>query len=113
MASTEEIDDCRYAITDLLDDLAGSTDQSERLFIATELVRGTGELAFTISGSWGGGGSGWHAALRQRHRGSARLRLGLREVLDGRIEPLVAVVDEVVAQVGGRLWAATSAVETP
>ncbi len=72
MASTEEIDDCRYAITDLLDDLAGSTDQSERLFIATELVRRAGELALTISGSGVEAGSGWHAALRQRHRGSAR-----------------------------------------
>lgn len=38
MLSADEIDDRRYAITDLLDDLAGSSDQSERLFIATELV---------------------------------------------------------------------------
>ncbi|MCZ9342988.1 nucleotidyltransferase domain-containing protein, partial [Streptomyces sp. TRM76130] len=52
----EEIDDRRYAITDLLDDLAGSTDQDERLFIATELVRRTGELALAASASWNGGG---------------------------------------------------------
>ncbi len=58
--SAEEIDDRRYAITDLLDDLLGSDDRSERLFIATELVRRTGELALAISGSWGGGGK-WPA----------------------------------------------------
>lgn len=105
MASAEEIDDCRYAITDLLDDLAGSTDQSERLFIATELVRRTGELALTIGGSWGGGGKWLARRLETTTPGlSTRLRLGLREVLEGRIEPLVAVVDEVVDQVGGRLW---------
>ncbi|MFF5485228.1 nucleotidyltransferase domain-containing protein [Streptomyces virginiae] len=105
MASAEEIDDCRYAITDLLDDLAASTAHSEQLFIATELVRRTGELALTISGSWGGGGKWLARRLETAAPGlSTRLHLGLREVLDGRIEPLVAVVDEVVAQVGGRLW---------
>ncbi len=105
MASAEEIDDCRYAITDLLDDLVGSTDQSERLFIATELVRRTGELALAISGSWGGGGKWLARRLETAAPGlSTRLYLGLREVLEGRIEPLVAVVDELVSQVGGRLW---------
>jgi hypothetical protein len=105
MASAEEIDDCRYAIADLLDDLAGSIDQSERLFIATELVRRTGELALTIGGAWGGGGKWLARRLETTAPGlSMRLHHGLREVLEGRIEPLVAVVDEVVGQVGGRLW---------
>jgi predicted nucleotidyltransferase len=71
MASAEEIDDCRYAITDLLDDLVGSTDQSERLFIATELVRRTGELALIIGGLGVQAESGWHAVWRPRPRRSA------------------------------------------
>lgn len=33
-----------------------------------------------------------------------RLHDGLRDVLAGRVEPLTAVVDEVLEQVGGRLW---------
>ncbi|MER8089532.1 nucleotidyltransferase domain-containing protein [Streptomyces sp. NPDC094048] len=103
--SAEEIDDRRYAITDLLDDLAGSTDQSERLFISTELVRRTGELALTAGGSWNGGGKWLARRLETTAPGlSMRLHDGLREVLVGRIEPLVAAVDEVVEQVGGRLW---------
>ena len=103
--SAEEIDNCRYAITDLLDDLAGSADQGERLFIATELARRTSELALDIGGSWGGGGKWLARRLEATAPGlSMRLRDGLREVLAGRIEPLVAVVDEVVKQVGGRFW---------
>ncbi|MFF2411396.1 nucleotidyltransferase domain-containing protein [Streptomyces sp. NPDC058092] len=103
--SAEEIDDCRYAITDLLDDLVGSTDQSERLFIATELVRRTGEMALTVGGSWGGGGKWLARRLETTAPGlSMRLHDGLSEVLAGRIGPLVTVVDEVVEQVGGRLW---------
>ncbi|MFE4797658.1 nucleotidyltransferase domain-containing protein [Streptomyces sp. NPDC056708] len=103
--SADEIDDCRYAITDLLDDLAGSVDQSERLFIATELVRRTGEFALTIGGSWNGGGKWLARRLEITAPGlSMRLHDGLREVLAGRIESLVAVVDEVLDQVGGRFW---------
>ncbi len=101
----EEIDDRRYAITDLLDDLAGTNDQSERLFIATELVRRTGELALAVGGSWGGGGKWLARRLETTAPGlSTRLHHGLQEVLDGRAETLVAVVDEVLGQTGGRLW---------
>ncbi|MEV7209805.1 MULTISPECIES: nucleotidyltransferase domain-containing protein [unclassified Streptomyces] len=110
----DEIDDCRYAITDLLDDLAGSTDPSERLFIATELVRRTGELALAVAGSWGGGGK-WLARRLETTAPelNARLHHGLREVLDGRVEPLVTVVDEVLARVGGRLWVGYKRAGTP
>ncbi|MFC8852302.1 nucleotidyltransferase domain-containing protein [Streptomyces sp. NPDC057144] len=112
--SADEIDDCRYAITDLLDDLAGSTDPSERLFIATELVRRTGELALAVAGSWGGGGK-WLARRLETTAPelNARLHHGLREVLDGRAEPLVTVVDEVLARVGGRLWVGYKRAGTP
>ncbi|MFC7880785.1 nucleotidyltransferase domain-containing protein [Streptomyces sp. NPDC057376] len=104
-APAEEVDDRRYAITDLLDDLAGSTDQNERLFIATELVRRTGELALAVSGSWNGGGKWLARRLETTAPGlSTRLHHGLQEVLSGRAEPLVTTVDEVLGQVGGRMW---------
>lgn len=103
--SAEEIDDCRYAITDLLDDLAGCTDQGERLFIATELARRTGELALAIGGSWGGGGKWLARRLETTAPGlSMRLYHAVREVLEGQVESLVGVVDEVLGQAGGRLW---------
>lgn len=101
----EEIEDRRYAITDLLDDLSGSTGQGERLFIAMELVRRTSELALAIGGSWGGGGKWLARRLESTAPGlGMRLRHALREVLEGRDDPLVGVVDEVLEQVGGRLW---------
>ncbi|MFE1584168.1 nucleotidyltransferase domain-containing protein [Streptomyces sp. NPDC058737] len=110
----DEIDDRRYALTDLLDDLAGSTDPSERLFIATELVRRTAELALAVSGSWGGGGK-WLARRLETTAPevNARLHHGLREALDGRAEPLVTVVDEVLARAGGRFWVGYKRAGTP
>jgi len=104
-APAEEIDDRRYALTDLLDDLAGSNDPSERLFIATELVRRTGELALALAGSWNGTGKWLARCLEKAAPGlSTRLRNGVNEVLAGRVEPLTAVVEEVLGQAGGRLW---------
>ncbi|MDO0935160.1 nucleotidyltransferase domain-containing protein [Streptomyces sp. DG2A-72] len=101
----EEIEDRRYAITDLLDDLSGSADQGERLFIATELARRTGELALAIGGSWGGGGKWLARRLESTAPGlSMRLHHALHQVLEGRDDSLVGVVDEVLEQVGGRLW---------
>ena len=101
----EEIDDRRYAITDLLDDLAGSTDPSERLFIAAELVRRTGELALIVGGSWNGSGKWLARRLETTAPGlGMRLHEGVRDLSAGRTEPLAAVVDEVLDQAGGRLW---------
>jgi hypothetical protein len=112
--SAEEIDDRRYAITDLLDDLAGSSDRNEHLYIATELVRRTGELALAIGGSWGGGGKWLARRLETTAPGlSTHLRHGLQEVLGGRAEPLVTVVEEVLGQAGGRLWVGYKRAGTP
>ncbi|MEU0070833.1 nucleotidyltransferase domain-containing protein [Streptomyces sp. NPDC006332] len=101
----DAVEDRRYAITDLLDDLSGSADQSERLFIATELVRRTGELALISGGSWGGGGKWLARRLESTAPGlGTRLQHAVREVLEGRDDSLVGVVDEVLERVGGRLW---------
>ncbi|MGW3646195.1 nucleotidyltransferase domain-containing protein [Streptomyces sp. NPDC000878] len=105
-ATVEELEDYRYAITDLLDDLAGSPDPGERLFIATELARRTGELALAHAGAWRGGGKWLARRLVISAPGlDGRLHDAVREALDGRSGALVDVVDEVLAQVGGRLWA--------
>jgi predicted nucleotidyltransferase len=105
IVSATEIDDRRYAITDLLDDLSGSTDQGERLFISTELARRTGALALAIDGSWGGGGKWLARRLESTAPGlSIRLHHAVREVLEGQVEPLVGLVDEVLGRAGGRLW---------
>ncbi|MCZ9339220.1 nucleotidyltransferase domain-containing protein, partial [Streptomyces sp. TRM76130] len=43
----------------------------------------------------------------------ARLHHGLREVLSGRADALVTVVDEVLGQAGGRLWVGYRRTGTP
>ncbi|GHH69657.1 hypothetical protein GCM10018793_02420 [Streptomyces sulfonofaciens] len=104
--SPEQIEDFRYGITDLLDDLSGCTDQGELLCIATELARRTGELALAAGGAWGGCGKWLARRLEDAAPGlTLRLHHGVREALEGRKEPLVTVVDEQLGQVGGRLWA--------
>ncbi|MEU9335149.1 nucleotidyltransferase domain-containing protein [Streptomyces sp. NPDC048290] len=104
-ATVEEIEDFRYGITDLLDDLAGCTDQGERLFIVTELARRTGELALALGGSWGGGGKWLARRLEDTAPGlNARLHHAVREALNGQTEALAGVVEAVLAPAGGRLW---------
>ena len=103
--AAEEIDDRRYALTDLLDDLAGCTDQGERLFICTELARRTAELSLALNTAWNGGGKWLARRLDAAAPGmSVRLHNGFQQALAGRASPLVAVVDEVLDQAGGRLW---------
>jgi hypothetical protein len=101
----EEIDDRRYALTDLLDDLAGCTDEGERLFICTELARRTAELALAINTAWNGGGKWLARRLDATAPGlSTGLHNGVQQALAGHTSPLVATVDEVLARAGGRLW---------
>jgi hypothetical protein len=101
----EEIEDRRYALTDLIDDLAGCTDPGERLFICTELARRTAELALALNTAWNGGGKWLARRLDATAPGmSTRLHNGVQQALAGRTTPLVAVVDEVLEQAGGRLW---------
>lgn len=103
--TVEEIEDRRYAITDLLDDLAGSADQGERLFIAVELARRTGELALDLGGAWGGGGKWLARRLEITAPGlNARLQHAVHGALEGQSEALVGVVEDVLARAGGRVW---------
>ncbi|MER6425764.1 nucleotidyltransferase domain-containing protein [Streptomyces sp. NPDC001137] len=102
----EEIEDFRYAITDLLDDLAGSTDPGEQLFISSELARRTGELALALGDAWRGGGKWLARRLEDTAPGlNTRLHHAVRGALNGQPEALVYVVDEVLSRAGGRLWA--------
>jgi hypothetical protein len=111
---TAEIDDRRYALTDLLDDLAGCTDPGERLFICTELARRTAELALALNTAWNGGGKWLARRLDATAPGlSTRLHNGVQQALAGRPSYLVAAVDEVLARAGGRLWAGYRRSGTP
>jgi len=100
----------RYGLTDLLDDLAGAAHDEEATAIAAEVWRETAELALASAGGWGGTGKWLVRELRalDERRGThltAALDLGLHRALAGERSSLTAVADEVLAPLGGRLWA--------
>ncbi|MGB8946468.1 MAG: nucleotidyltransferase domain-containing protein [Streptomyces sp.] len=105
-ATVEELEDRRYGITDLLDDLAGCADGGERLFIVTELARRAAELVLVVNGAWLGGGKWLARHVDAAEPGfSERLGEAVRDALAGRDEDLIRVVDGLLDRCGGRLWA--------
>ncbi len=99
--SQAELDRRRYGLSDLLDDLAGTTDDGERAIICACVVRETAELALLIGGRWLGTGK-W--LLRELRSADPRLA---EELLAAREDPvaLAQLTDGVLDRAGGRLWA--------
>jgi len=108
--SDDDLELRRYALTDLLDDLAGAAHDEEATAIAVAVWRETGELALEGAGAWIGTGKWLVRELRalDERRGThltTALDLGLHRALAGERASLTAVADEVLAPLGGRLWA--------
>lgn len=107
--SPGEMDLARYMLTDQLDDLVGGAPAHIHAAIAIEVWRRTAELLLAASGWWEGGAK-WlvrevEACDRAKGTGFGEaLHVGLRAALEGDIQPLVAVADEVLDLTGGRLW---------
>ena len=99
--TTAELDWCRYGLTDLLDDLAGSTDPGETAVICWTAWRQTAELALLLAGHWLGGGK-W--LLRELRAADPALAAEL-VAASGDPARLIAVADLVLGRAGGRLWA--------
>jgi hypothetical protein len=96
-----ELDWRRYGLTDLLDDLAGSTDPGETAVIGWTVWRQTAELALLLAGRWLGGGK-W--LLRELRAAEPALAADL-VAAGGDPVRLIAVADLVLGRAGGRLWA--------
>ncbi|HEX9553764.1 MAG TPA: hypothetical protein VF983_11215 [Streptosporangiaceae bacterium] len=96
-----ELDRRRYGLTDLLDDLAGSSDPGETALICWYVLRETAELALLIRGSWLGSGKWLLRELRAAEPALAE------ELIEARDDParLASLTDGVLARAGGRLWA--------
>ena len=96
-----ELELCRYGLTDLLDDLAGSTDPGETAIIGWHVWTASAELALMLGGSWLGTGKWLLRELRAADPLlAARLVAAIADT--GR---LTEAADEVLGRAGGRLWA--------
>jgi hypothetical protein len=104
-----ELELCRYGLSDLLDDLAGSTDDGETAVISWTLWRQTAELALLLAGSWLGTGK-W--LLRELRAADPALAA---ELVASACHPqrLTAAADQVLERAGGRLWAGYRASAPP
>jgi hypothetical protein len=96
-----ELERCRYGLTDLLDDLAGSCGDGEIAVIGWTLWQQTAELALLLAGSWLGTGKWLLRELRAADPAVAAALLASA----GNPERLTAVADQVLSRAGGRLWA--------
>ena len=103
--SAEELEDHRYRLTDLLDDLAGASDPDEQVFIASRLLGAVGELVLALRGEWQASGKWLFRRLRAADEETcSRLLLGYRQVAGrGDAMPLCLAVEAVLERAGGRL----------
>jgi predicted nucleotidyltransferase len=102
--SVEELNQMRYGITDMLDDLVGATDDV-RLAISSVLWQEAARLLLTGSGHWSGTGKGLLRELKAYDVAhgtdhAAKLLDGVRASDDR----LVVAVDDILAAYGGRLF---------
>lgn len=94
----------RYALTDLLDDLAGTPEPAERPFVLAAILQQTAELGLLISGHWLGTGKWLARELADCDPALLpRLTRTHAEAVAGQPVALIATVDEVLARTGGRL----------
>ena len=98
--ATAELDLRRYGLTDLLDDLAGSTEAGETAVIGWTVWVQTAELALLLADSCLGGGK-W--LLRELRAADPALAAELLAAIGDPVR-LTAAADQVLSRAGGRLW---------
>ena len=103
-ATTQQVEDLHYRLSDLLDDLDGATDPDETTVIATAVLTSTAELALTIAGQWLAGGKWLGRRLRSTdHDLHATLLAAFRTAAGGDPSLLRTVAYRVLDRAGGRL----------
>jgi predicted nucleotidyltransferase len=106
----DDRDSMRYALTDLLDDLADCTEPVTAAALAFATWEQAARLLLALDGRWWGTGKWLVRELRDHdaaHGSSYALRLhaGLVAAVERDPVLLTVVVEEVLEAAGGRLWA--------
>lgn len=91
----------RYAVSDLLDDLADATDPAEAKLISDELLRQASALVLLSNGRWLG--TAKYLVRELRAWDAARAEALLQPYLTGDTQALIAAVEAELERVGGRL----------
>ncbi|OAA30183.1 hypothetical protein AT15_00305 [Kosmotoga arenicorallina S304] len=104
--SKKEIDDYRYSITDLLDDLSGSTKREESIFIVERLVNDAVKLYLLANGQWIGKGKWLYRALKSFDPNLAKELVTAMELFfnHNNTSAVIELVDRILTPFGGRLF---------
>ncbi len=105
--SAAEVDARRYALSDLLEDLAGSDQEDELAYIAALVLAATADLALLATGRWGATGKALARGLRGADPDLAERLLDAHRLVltEGDTAPLYRCALQVLAPVGGPLLA--------
>lgn len=101
--TSEELLQRRYRLTDLLDDLRGTSNETEVIFIAGQLIEMAGELALLSQRRWIGSGK-WLARHLEEAPGDlgSRLARAMRALAATADKmPKIDVIDTVLQEAGG------------
>ncbi len=96
----DELDLARYGLTDLLDDLSGSTDPGETAIIGWNVWTATAELALLLAGHWLGT-SKW--LLRELRSADPALADRMTAAVGDPVL-LADCAEQVLSRCGGRFW---------
>lgn len=104
-----ELENQRYAVTDLLADLTGAQSDDERLAVAAVLMCAAADLLLAVNARWSGSGK-WllreviflDSDLATSH--AAQLLRGLRRAAIGDLDPLCHSVFGILASSGGPVF---------
>ncbi len=107
--SAEQVDDYRYFLTDLAEDLEGlgfvHGPDGERVCTADRLFLLLAEFSLRAARCWTGAGKWLYRRLEDRDaEGARRLAAAAAQAREGDVLPLIGLVDEALAPYGGRLF---------
>ncbi len=111
--SPVELKNCRYRITDLLDDLIGSANPEQDFFIINELVMEMGNLILVGNGEWKAKGKWMARSLKNLDEDLYRELMGALKAFyaEGNKKRLLGFVERELKRFGGRLFAGYKVVE--
>ncbi|MGH3585426.1 MAG: hypothetical protein ACRDQ0_03795 [Pseudonocardia sp.] len=100
----DELEDRRYRLTALLDDLADETDPADVAALAAAVFADAADLALVTRGQWSGVGRWLARRVREMDNGlNENLVAGLQAAVQGDVSILRSCGEAELIRIGGRL----------